>query len=92
MRTLSIKYTALGGALLLFFSSCKKFVDADTPNNELTASIVFTTNATALGAMTGLYSSMMSNTLLLAAYSSMPALSADDLQSYSTDAQTVQLY
>ena len=92
MRTLSIKYTALGGALLLFFSSCKKFVDADTPNNELTASTVFTTNATALGAMTGLYSSMMSNTLLLAAYSSMPALSADDLQSYSTDAQTVQLY
>lgn len=92
MRTLSIKYTALGGALLLLLSSCKKFVDADTPDNKLTASIVFNTNATALGAMTGLYSSIMSNTILLEAYSSMPALSADDLQSYSIDAQTVQLY
>jgi len=83
---------ALGWALVLLFSSCKKFVDADTPDNQLTAATVFTTDQTALGAMTGLYSSMTTNTLLLAAYSSMPALSADELQNYSTDAQTIQLY
>jgi hypothetical protein len=83
---------ALGSALLLFFSSCKKFVDADVPDNELTAATVFTTDPTALGAMTGLYSTMTTNTLLLTAYSCMPALSADELQNYSTDAQTVQLY
>jgi starch-binding outer membrane protein, SusD/RagB family len=92
MRTLTIKYMALGWALALLFSSCKKFVDADVPDNELTAATVFTTDETALGAMTGLYSTMTSNTLLLAAYSSMPALSADELQNYSTDAETVQLY
>jgi hypothetical protein len=92
MRIISIKYITLGLGLLFFFSSCKKFVDADTPDNQLTASTVFATDATALGAMTGLYSSMMSNSLLLTAYSCMPALSADELRSYSTDAQTVQLY
>jgi len=92
MRTISIKYITLGLGLLLFFSSCKKFVNADTPDNQLTASTLFATDATALGAMTGLYSSMMSNAVLLTAYSCMPALSADELQSYSTDAQTVQLY
>jgi hypothetical protein len=92
MRTLSIKYMALGWALLLLVSSCKKFVDANVPNNQLTASTVFTTDQTALGAMTGLYSTMTSNTLLLQAYSCMPALSADELQNYSADAGTVQLY
>ena len=83
---------ALPWALVLFFSSCKKFVDSDTPENQLTAATVFTTDPTALGAMTGLYSSMTTNTVFLTAYSCMPALSADELQNYATDAQTVQLY
>jgi hypothetical protein len=88
MRTLSIKYIAV----VLLLSGCKKFVDANVPDNELTASSVFTTDEAALGAMTGLYSTMTSNSLLLTAYSCMPALSADELQNYSNDAGTVQLY
>ena len=92
MSNLSIKYITLGGLLLILSSGCKKFVDAGLPDNKLASTTVFSTDQTALGAMTGLYSTMTQNTVLLVAYSSMPALSADELTNYSTDAATVQLY
>ncbi len=92
MRNLSIKYLTLGSLLLILSSGCKKFVEAGLPDNELASATVFTTDETALGAMTGLYSSMTTNAVLLGAYSFMPALSADELKNYSSDAATVQLY
>jgi hypothetical protein len=92
MSNLSIKYMALGGLLLILSSGCKKFVDAGLPDNELASTTVFSTDETALGAMTGLYSTLISNSLLLTSYSCMPAMSADELTNYSDDAATVQLY
>jgi starch-binding outer membrane protein, SusD/RagB family len=89
MRNLFI---VLGSLCVLYLSGCTKFVNAGLPNNELAASTVFTTDATALGAMTGLYASITSNTQLLTAETAMPAMSADELKNYSNDAGTVQLY
>jgi hypothetical protein len=83
---------ALGSLLVLLSSGCKKFVNAGLPDNELASATVFTTDETALGAMTGLYSTLTSNALLLGAYSYMPALSGDELKNYSNDVSTVQLY
>ena len=94
MNNLSIKYMALGGLVLILSSGCKKFVDAGLPDNELASTTVFTSDETALGAMTGLYSTLTftTNGVLLTAYSCMPAMSADELKNYSNDAETVQLY
>src|SRR5580698_10041708 len=92
MRTPFLKYIALGVLPLSLLSGCTKFVNAGLPDNELAASTVFTTDATALAAVTGLYASITSNTLLLTAGTAMPALSADELVNYSNDAGTVQLY
>jgi starch-binding outer membrane protein, SusD/RagB family len=83
---------ALGWLLVILSSGCKKFVEAGLPQNELASATVFTTDETALGAMTGVYSTLTSNALLLGAYSFMPALSGDELKNYSSDAATVQLY
>src|ERR1700679_2558099 len=91
MKTL-FNYITLGLVLLVSASGCTKFVNAGLPNNELAATTVFQTDATALGSMTGLYASLTSNTLLMTAWSTMPAISADELVNYSNDAATVQLY
>jgi hypothetical protein len=92
MRTPSIAYTVLGWLLMTLFSGCKKFVEASLPDNKLAAATVFTTDATALGTMTGLYSTLTSNTILLQSYSCIPALSSDELRNYSQDVPTIQLY
>lgn len=44
--------------LLAFHSSCKKFVEVELPRNEFSGDVVFQSNATALSAVTGVYSSM----------------------------------
>lgn len=85
-------YILLGSVLVVSGSGCTKFVNAGLPDNKLAATTVFQTDATALGAMTGLYASLTSNTLLMTAWGVMPAMSADELVNYSTDAGTVQLY
>jgi starch-binding outer membrane protein, SusD/RagB family len=78
--------------LLVSLAGCTKFVDAGLPNNELAATTVYQTDATALASMTGLYATLTSNTLLMTAWTTMPAMSADELLNYSNDAGTVQLY
>ncbi len=71
---------ALGWLLVILSSGCKKFVNAGLPQNELASATVFTTDETALGAMTGVYSTLTSNaTRPQGAYSFMPAsLSGDE--------------
>lgn len=44
--------------LLIFQFSCKKLVEVELPRNEFSGDIVFQSNATALSAVTGVYSSM----------------------------------
>lgn len=83
-------YILLGSVLVV--SGCTKFVNAGLPDNKLAGTTVFSSDATALGAMTGLYASLTSNTLLMTAWTVMPAMSADELVNYSTNAGTVQVY
>ncbi len=64
--------------LVVLVSGCTKFVNAGLPDNQLAASTVFSSDPTALGAMTGLYASLTSNVLLVTAWTAMPALSADE--------------
>lgn len=45
-------------ALLLNLSACKKFVEVGDPKDELAATTVFTSDATATAAIVGIYSDM----------------------------------
>lgn len=67
--------------------SCEDFVEVDAPDNKLVQDVVFSSDATAKSAMTGIY-----NQLYLAEFSNglwssvsfMSGLSADNLESIST--------
>jgi hypothetical protein len=83
-------------ALLLSFSSCKKFVQVSPPITELVQTSVYSTNATASAAVTGIYLTMASNTIGGGSHgiSALTGLSADELSLYpgSTDAVLNQTY
>ena len=71
-------------------SSCKKLIEIDPPNNTITTTVVFNTDAQAYSALAGIYSQMMSNTGLMVysngAASLFGGLSADELASNSGSA------
>jgi starch-binding outer membrane protein, SusD/RagB family len=50
--------------LLVFISSCKKFVEIDPPKTQLVGSEVFTSDATALSAVGSMYSKMIAGGIL----------------------------
>jgi hypothetical protein len=64
-HSLSYMVNMLCSCLLLiaccFLSSCKKFVQVPPPLNQVVSTTVFTADATASSALTGIYSEMMSN-------------------------------
>lgn len=68
-------------ALVLTFSSCKKFIEIPPPPNEVVTATVFSDSTAASSAMTGLYSQMMSSNLFFAngGVTVFAALSADEL-------------
>lgn len=70
--------------LLLLTGSCKKFVDVPPPPGELTTGVVFGSDATALAALHGLYSDMMTTTNQLAnsAVTLYAGMAADELYYY----------
>jgi len=66
-------------SFIMVFSSCEKTVQIDPPLNEITTSVVFSSNQLATNAMAGVYTSLSTATsqnTLLPVYSS---LQADDL-------------
>jgi hypothetical protein len=50
-------------AILVFFSSCKKFVQVSPPTTELVGASVYGSNATAAAAVTGIYLTMAGNSV-----------------------------
>ncbi|MBO9572589.1 MAG: RagB/SusD family nutrient uptake outer membrane protein [Chitinophagaceae bacterium] len=72
-------------------SGCEKFVEAGIPKNELVADAVFTDDKTAISAMDGIYSRMMTDGFASGFYNSISVcagLTADELIGYGAE----QLY
>jgi hypothetical protein len=78
------------GLLILFFSSCKKFIEVDPPANVVTMETLFSDDQTATSAVNGLYSQMMISNLFFAnsAMAVFPGLSADELMRTVPDGST----
>lgn len=69
----------------VIISSCKKFVDIQNPNEQFNSDKVFLDSSTAVGAITGIYSEMLTNRNLFSnsATTLYGGLSADELYYYS---------
>lgn len=70
---------------LLLFSSCKKFVEVDPPDNQLINAAVFTNDKTATSALMGIYTGMTGNFGGFANWYTtlLGGLSADEFINYS---------
>lgn len=85
-----MRYISRIGLNLLFFSltfcSCKKLVEIDSPETSISSKNVFNNDATAIGAITSLYSNLSSGSIKdpgeLISLSCVSSLSADDLDYY----------
>jgi hypothetical protein len=71
-----------------FFASCKKFVQTERPKTQIDAGEVFTSDASALSAVSGLYSNMMSSSLTIAdgGMSVYMGLAADEIYNTASNA------
>jgi len=74
-------YYILMGLLVVTVTDCRKLLKVPSPQNELTAATVFSNDADAESAMTGLYIEVMTNsrTLLNGGMSLYAGLSSDEL-------------
>ena len=52
-------YTFLLSTQVLILNSCKKFIDIDNPTDQLNSNLVFADSSTAVSAVTGIYSEML---------------------------------
>ncbi len=84
----------IGLGCLILVASCRKFTDVGTPRTQLTGATVFTSDGTAIAAMTGIYSKMMgtSSSFMNTQVSLLPGLSADELTNYSTNTSQGEFY
>lgn len=98
-KTYHFKFS--GGALialfciaLIFLPGCKKFVEVDPPENQITRDIVFTNDAMATSAIQGLYEQMMENIEGVAngGITLYTGLSSDELVYYMTSASYGEFY
>jgi hypothetical protein len=92
MKSLNKNWQLIGVLILLLsITSCKKFVQLDTPPTLLVASSVFNDNTTATQAQANIYSQMSSNT---ESYnmSSNSGLLSDELTSYESSGPQRQYY
>lgn len=86
----------LATATMLFHSSCKKWLDIPAPTGSVTEKHVFSTDATAIAVLNGLYSSIGQSDLFQGKQSItlFAGLSADELTLYSgvTDMTHISYY
>jgi hypothetical protein len=61
LRVRCFTVIVLGLALTIYISSCKKLVEAKVPTDRLIGKDVFSTDATAIGLLNGIYARMNSN-------------------------------
>jgi len=82
--------------LLFITQGCKKFIDVPPPGTETYEPVVFTSNVTATAAVTGIYSDMLAHNGLFSgntrSVTALGALSADELESYSTEIVPREFY
>ncbi|SIO53728.1 RagB/SusD family nutrient uptake outer membrane protein [Chitinophaga niabensis] len=81
--------------LILFTTSCTKFVEIDPPATDLIKSTVFTDESTATAAIIDVYAQMIngisySNGTITSSLSYRAGLSADELDLYSTNAEHIE--
>ncbi len=78
-------YSFLVSTQVLTLNSCKKFVEVSSPTDELNSDLVFADSSTAISAITGIYSEMLSGSNLFAnsATTLYGGLSADELYFYT---------
>lgn len=83
-----ITFNLIFWLLIIWQCGCKKLVDVDPPQTSLTAQSVFSSNSTAIGAVTQLYSnaagSVVNNVSFLG-LSSVPGSSSDELLYFGTN-------
>lgn len=80
-----IIYYFLVSTQVLPLNSCKKFVEVSNPTDELNSNLVFADSSTAISALTGIYSEMLSGSNLFSnsATTLYGGLSADELYFYA---------
>jgi len=78
--------------LVISFTSCKKFIEVSPPADRLVSSTVFTSDASATAALTGIYSSMINQNFgfACAGMTLYPGLSADEFNNYSSTATQLE--
>ncbi len=69
----------------LILTSCKKFIAVDDPNDQLNSDMVFSDSSTAVSAITGIYSEMLTSRNLFSnsSITLYGGMSADELYSYA---------
>jgi starch-binding outer membrane protein, SusD/RagB family len=78
----------------LFITSCKKFIETDTPRTALVSSVVFANDESAIAAMVGIYSSIMQNpsSFINTQITLVAGLSADEFNNFSTSPDQRQFF
>lgn len=73
-------------ALIVFSTSCKKFVEIDPPSTQIQTNEIFSNDQTALSALTGLYTQMISTSMILSngGVSLYTGLTSDELYNTSS--------
>jgi starch-binding outer membrane protein, SusD/RagB family len=83
--------------VIVFLSSCKKYVEINPPITRLVSETVFSNNAAATASVTSIYSQMMNKFTLASgcfpvAMSKFTGLSSDELKNYSSQTSDIQFY
>ncbi|KAA2239888.1 RagB/SusD family nutrient uptake outer membrane protein [Chitinophaga agrisoli] len=81
--------------ILLFHTSCKKFITVEPPITSINEGNIYASDVTAASVLTGIYSKMSNNSIIangsVLSLSVIPALSADELSLYSSVTNTTYL-
>jgi starch-binding outer membrane protein, SusD/RagB family len=78
---------------LLPICSCEEFISVDAPKTEIVSSTVFSDEASALSAIRGIYSLMMSNqSFTNGGLELYTGLSSDELMNYSSSPEQLQFF
>ncbi|MCG8321295.1 MAG: RagB/SusD family nutrient uptake outer membrane protein [Cytophagales bacterium] len=90
------KIVIYGLLLTSFIWSCQGFVEIDPPETALVGNTVFTSDATATAALTGIYNRLMTSSNLFAngtrSFTLLAGLSADELRNHSTNQDQIEFY
>lgn len=95
MKKLNTISLCLICTIIYTLTGCKKFVEISGPKNQLTSDLVFADSVNANAAIVGLYSQIAAGGsfgLLAGGMTLYPGLSADELNTTSTDASIAAFY